>query len=250
VTRGFFDDDGGAALLAGLAEQSPDKSFDVWQRNDDWWFAQRKQRSLIEHRYETVLPAGYMADTRNRYPLLVFLHGAGERGVDLSRVRVHGPWAFLADHHEYECILVAPQCDPDSWWNPNQVNDLIDELVAKYRVDEKRIYLTGLSMGGFGTWSETITHPERFAAVAPICGGGDPQQVARMKDVPTWVFHGAKDTVVPMSMSQEMVDALKAAGGNVKLTIYPEADHNSWSETYNNPAFYEWMFAQRRHQAE
>lgn len=246
VVQGMFDDDRGAALLAGLHEQTPKQTRDVWQANEDWWFAQRKRLGLIEHRYETVLPEGYADHSERRYAVIIFLHGAGERGVDLSWVRVHGPWKSLAQHPELECILVAPQCDPESWWQANDIDDLVDEVLAKYRVDPDRVYLTGLSMGGFGTWAETTAHPERFAAVAPICGGGDPKQVARMKQVPTWVFHGAKDSVVPLSMSQEMVDALKAAGGTVRFTIYPDADHDSWTETYSNPEFYEWLLGQRR----
>ncbi len=246
VVQGMFHDDRGAVLLAGLHEQTPQQIEDVWQANEDWWFAQRKRLGLIEHRYETALPKGYADHPQTRYPTIIYLHGAGERGVDLSRVRVHGPWEFLAEHPELECIMVAPQCDPESRWQVNDVEDLIDEVFGKYRVDPDRLYLTGLSMGGFGTWAETIAHPERFAAVAPICGGGDPKRVARMKEVPTWVFHGAKDSVVPLSMSQEMVDALKAAGGAVRFTIYPDADHDSWTETYSNPEFYEWLLGQER----
>jgi predicted esterase len=246
VVQGMFEDDRGAALLAGLHEQTPQQIEDVWQANEDWWFAQRKRLGLVEHRYETVLPKGYADHPDRRYPIIIFLHGAGERGLDLSWVRVHGPWKFLEQHPELECILVAPQCDPQGWWQTNDVDDLVDEVLAKYRVDPDRVYLTGLSMGGFGAWAETIAHPERFAAVAPICAGGNPEQVARMKQVPTWVFHGAKDSVVPLSMGQEMVDALKAAGGTVRFTIYPDADHDSWTETYSDPEFYEWLLGQRR----
>lgn len=118
---------------------------------------------------------------------------------------------------------------------------LLDEVTAAYRADTDRIYVTGLSMGGFGTWSLGIAYPDRFAALAPICGGNNPQQVSLLKQVPVWVFHGAKDTVVPLSQSEAMVEALREAGGDVKLTVYPEAGHDSWTETYNNDELYEWL---------
>jgi predicted peptidase len=131
-------------------------------------------------------------------------------------------------------------------WNPDALNALLDEVVAQYKVDKKRIYLTGLSMGGYGTWALAGTSPERFAAIVPICGGGDPADARRLKDIPTWVFHGAKDSVVPLSRSEEMVKALKEAGSDVKFTIYPEAEHDSWTETYNNPKLYEWLLQHKR----
>jgi predicted esterase len=248
IQRNLPGDGGAAILFAGLHEHSVGNRFDAWQRNDDWWFAQRKQHGLIEHRYDTLLPKDYEKNPDKRYPLIIFLHGAGERGLDVTWVHAPGPWQYVLSHPELGCILVAPQCDPQSWWMANYVDDFISEVLTKYRVDPDRVYLTGLSMGGFGTWAETCAHPERFAAVAPICGGGDPTQAPRMKDVPTWVFHGAKDSVVPFARSQEMVDALKAAGSNVKFTVYPEADHDSWSATYSNPEFYAWLLAQRRNQ--
>jgi predicted peptidase len=101
-------------------------------------------------------------------------------------------------------------------------------------------------MGGYGTWSLATEYPERFAAIAPICGGGDPKKAHLLKDMPVWVFHGAKDTVVPPERSEEMVNALKEAGGNVQYTVYPEADHDSWTETYNNPKLYEWFLKHKR----
>jgi predicted peptidase len=123
-------------------------------------------------------------------------------------------------------------------------------MVKKYKVDKDRIYVSGLSMGGFGTWSLAAYTPDRFAAIAPICGGGEPFRTRRLTGLPVWVFHGAKDKAVPLERSQEMVDALKKRGGSVKLTIYPEAGHDSWSETYDNPDFYEWLLQQRRNAKE
>jgi predicted peptidase len=123
---------------------------------------------------------------------------------------------------------------------------LLDEIVENYDVDESRVYLTGLSMGGYGTWSLGATLPDRFAAIAPICGGGEKRMAWRLKEMPIWVFHGAKDSVVPLAQSEEMVEAVKAAGGNPKLTVYPEANHDSWTATYDNPKLYDWFLSHRK----
>jgi predicted peptidase len=126
------------------------------------------------------------------------------------------------------------------------LNMLLDEMEDQYNVDSERIYVTGLSMGGFGTWSLATRSPHRFAAIAPICGGGDRQFAKHLKHLPAWVFHGAKDTGVLPIRSIEMVDALKAKGGSPKLTIYPDAKHDSWTATYNNPQLYEWFLQHKR----
>ncbi len=123
---------------------------------------------------------------------------------------------------------------------------LLDEIDEKYAVDSERIYLTGLSMGGYGTWSLACTYPDRFAAIAPVCGGGMPYIARNLKNVPIWAFHGAIDKVVPLKRSEEMVKAVKAAGGNAKLTVYPYADHDSWTVTYDNPKLYDWFLEHRR----
>ena len=123
------------------------------------------------------------------------------------------------------------------------------ELYSKLNVDQGRVYCTGLSMGGFGTWELAITYPQLFAAIVPICGGGSPYIAARIRHIPTWVFHGGRDNVVPLYESQRMVDALKRAGANVQLTVYPEAGHDSWTETYNNPDLYTWLLSHRRRPA-
>jgi len=126
---------------------------------------------------------------------------------------------------------------------------VIDEIVEKYKVDQDRIYVTGLSMGGYGTWALAGFAPDRLAAIVPICGGGDPRSVRRFRRLPVWVFHGAKDSVVPLSASEEMVEALKKVNGSVKFTVYPEADHDSWTATYDDPELYKWLLEQRRSSA-
>jgi predicted peptidase len=210
--------------------------------------------------YLLFLPKGYEASADKRWPLILFLHGAGERGTNVWQVDIHGPAKYIADHPDFPCLLVAPQCPAYETWSEDTLVALLDEVCAKYKVDPQRVYLTGLSLGGFGTWGLGLSHPERFAAMAPICGGGDighvllalhgfttPQTKQALKGLPVWAFHGGKDNVVPPAESERMVQALKGLGANeVKLTIYPEATHNSWEQTYSNPEFYQWLLAHKR----
>jgi len=194
--------------------------------------------------YLLFLPDGY--DQRESWPLLLFLHGAGERGDDLELVKKHGPPKIVETKKDFPFIVVSPQCRSNAWWEPVKLFALLDDIVARHKVDEDRIYLTGLSMGGFGTWALADQMPDRFAAIVPICGGGEPYRVVRSPNLPVWAFHGAKDPVVPLRRSEEMVEALRQIGGNVKLTVYPEAGHDSWTETYDNPELYEWLLKQKR----
>ncbi|MDZ7331364.1 MAG: prolyl oligopeptidase family serine peptidase [candidate division KSB1 bacterium] len=205
---------------------------------------QQTLKKTVSLNYLLFLPKDY-SSTKKSYPLILFLHGAGERGDDLSLVKVHGIPKVVEQQPDFPFIAISPQCPSDRWWvDPwllEALNALVDQVIDKYRVDASRVYLTGLSMGGFGTWALAMTFPEKFAAIAPICGGGMPWMAFRIKDVPVWVFHGAKDPVVPIQRSEEMVDALKKVGGNVKFTVYPDAGHDSWTETYNNPELYRWF---------
>lgn len=194
--------------------------------------------------YLLYLPSGYET-SRQKWPLVLFLHGAGESGTELAKVKMHGPPKLVEAGREFPFILVSPQCSSRGW-NADSLNALLDDLVQTYRVDKDRVYVTGLSMGGYGTWSLAAAHPEKFAAIAPVCGGGNPKDAAKLARLPIWVFHGAKDPTVPLQRSEEMVQAINAAGGNPKFTIYPEAGHDSWTETYNNPEFYTWLLAQKR----
>jgi predicted peptidase len=132
------------------------------------------------------------------------------------------------------------------WWNDKKLMELLDKVIASHSVDTDRLYLTGLSMGGFGTWQLASEYPDKFAAIVPICGGGKPERVVNLKNVPVWVFHGAKDPAVAIAKSEEMVNALRECGGNVKFTVYPDAGHDSWTETYNNPELYEWFLEHRK----
>jgi len=141
---------------------------------------------------------------------------------------------------------VSPQA-PQRGWQAETLNGLLDDVLAHYKVDKDRVYVTGLSMGGFGTWALAAAHPEKFAAIVPICGGGNPADATKIKDLPIWIFHGAKDTVVPPSRSEAMEKALKEAGAKeVKYTLYPDAGHDSWTKTYENPEVWEWLLKHKR----
>lgn len=199
-----------------------------------------------EMQYLLYLPPDYESRAAE-WPLLLFLHGAGERGDDLELVKVHGPPKMIAQGMDFPFVVISPQCPEDEIWSLEVLHSLLEEIVETHRIDTSRIYVTGLSMGGYGSWGLAYTYPDLFAAAVPICGGGDSEKAPRMKEIPTWVFHGAKDTAVPLQRSQEMVDALKAAGGNVRFTVYPEADHvGAWENAYDDPQLWEWLTKQRR----
>lgn len=196
-------------------------------------------------KYLLFLPEGY-GEKEQKWPLILFLHGAGERGDDLNKVKVHGPPKIVEGGKDLPFIVVSPQCPQEQWWSNEVLINLLDDIESRYEVDKERIYLTGLSMGGFGTWSLASSYPERFAAIAPICGGGEPILAGLLRDVPVWVFHGAKDELVPPKRSEEMVEAVRRKGGDVRLTVYPEAGHDSWTQTYQNEKLYDWFLSHRK----
>lgn len=195
--------------------------------------------------YWTYLPKA--AKPAEGWPLMVFLHGAGERGTDLNLIKKHGPPKLAGYKPELESFyLIAPQCPPDRWWDTVAVKDLIDQTMAKQPIDPKRVYITGISMGGFATWTLLKDHPDLMAAALPICGGGDPASVGNFKTVPVWTFHGDKDEAVPLQRSVDLVDALKKVQGNIQFTIYPGVGHDSWTQTYDNPEIYAWLLKHRK----
>jgi len=215
-------------------------------------------------RYRLLKPKEY--DPQTKYPLVLFLHGAGERGDDNVRQLVHGMNDFASDEimAKYPCFVVAPQCPREQKWvdvnwsapghempgeaaEPLRLTmDAIAALEKEFSIDSARIYVTGLSMGGYGSWDAIARYPDRFAAAAPICGGGDPARADKFAKLPVWAFHGGKDGVVKPQRSREMIEAITAAGGTPKYTEYPNAGHDSWTATYKDPEFYAWLFAQRR----
>jgi predicted peptidase len=208
----------------------------------------KKETIEVNLNYLLYLPENYNSSNQ-KFPLVIFLHGSGERGNDLEKVKMHGPPKLVEKGQKFPFILLSPQCPEGKRWTHFllELSLLINEIQSNYSVDENRIYLTGLSMGGQGTWALAMYNPDKFAAIAPICGWSDDFEVCKLKNLPVWVFHGAKDFVVPIENSEKIVQALKNCGSDkIKFTIYPEATHDSWTETYNNPEFYEWILSNRK----
>jgi predicted peptidase len=207
-------------------------------------------------------------DIKGLYPLLVFLHGAGERGSDNKSQLVHGKSLMLTAAQEYQSFVLAPQCPGDDYWvevdggadklkllyAPSQslvaVMDMLAHFVENRPVDLTRLYIMGISMGGFGTWSLLQMYPKAFAAAIPICGGGDPHSADLLVDTPIWAFHGAEDSVVPVTYSRQIVDAIEKAGGRPKYTEYPGVAHDSWTSTFNEPDLLSWLYSQKNNTPE
>lgn len=240
-----------AALITfHVAAQSEDMP-----RNQTAQSAEITFTKTVNLKYLLFLPKGYEEEKNKKWPLMVFLHGAGERGTNLAKVAAHGPARVVTNRVDFPFIVISPQCPTGQVWEKEAIISLVDQALEKYRGDSNRVYLTGLSMGGFGSWSLAAAYPDRFAAVAPICGGGNVIDVllptrgkeSSLKSLPVWAFHGAKDTVVKLEESERMVNAFKRAGNqNVKLTVYPEAGHDSWTESYNNEELYAWFLQHAR----
>lgn len=207
---------------------------------------QTAEKFVLETKYLLYLPEGYDTDKTKNWPLMVFLHGSGESGADLEKVKVNGPPRMIAQGYKYPMIVVSPQAPKPEGFKPDILIKMIDDLKGKYRIDADRVYLTGLSMGGYGTWKTAQEFPEVFAAIAPVCGGGTPEKAYRLAHVPVWCFHGAKDDIVLPAESEDMIKALKPLNPDVKFTLYPEANHNSWDSAYATKDLYDWMLARKR----
>ena len=190
----------------------------------------------------------YWPETDGPVPLVIFLHGAGERGDDLDLLTVHGPPEQALSGQRLPFALLAPQCPEDSWWTRQSeaVIALLDDTLQQRNVDPDRIYLTGLSMGGMGTWDIAARHPERFAAIVPICGNSGRWFAQRLVTMPIWAFHNADDPVVPVAGTTEMVAAIEQAGGRPRMTINPTGGHDAWTAAYDDPELYAWLLRQHR----
>lgn len=184
---------------------------------------------------------------KEKYPLVIYVHGAGGRGRDIERMKGHG---FFVDSEPYlkGAVSVLPQCYADSWFNIFEgLQDYVEAMIALPFVDSERVYLIGASMGGYGTWQLAMSRPELFAAIAPICGGGMYWNAARLMHTPVWAFHGDSDTTVLPEESRKMVEKVNANGGNARLTVYENTAHNAWTPTFRDPEVWKWMLSQKNH---
>lgn len=215
-------------------------------------------------KYRLLKPLDF--DPNEKYPLVIFLHGAGERGDDNAAQLKHCMAEFCTPQRreQYPCYVLAPQCPQEQKWadvdwsadeikRPESISpalgmtfEVVDSMLKDAAVDKRRIYIAGLSMGGYGTWDALARRPDFFAAAIPICGGGDPTTVEEFKHVPIWCFHGDEDPAVNVERSREMIEALKAAGGSPKYTEYPGVGHDSWTRTFENEETFAWLFDQRQ----
>lgn len=212
---------------------------------------EREIRKRVGLQYLLFLPQEYGREADRRWPLILFLHGIGERGSDLETVKRHGLPKLLEERPDFPFVVVSPQCPAEGLWDVEALDALLDELLGSLAVDPDRVYLTGLSMGGYGTFALGLASWQRFAAIAPVCGGGMPLLVRpEHRSISAWVFHGAKDPVVPPSESERMVAALRGVGAEVEFTLYPDAGHDAWTETYSNPELYRWFLRHRRSHAD
>jgi predicted peptidase len=204
-------------------------------------------KKIVSLNYLLYLPDNL--EVTQKLPLIIFLHGRDQRGNDLELLKIRALPQLLEKTADFPFIVVSPQCPDHSFWSTETdgIMALLDEIISLYPVDDTRIYLTGLSMGGYGAWDLAMKYPERFAALATVCSGGIVEKAHVLKNLPVWAFHGAKDNIVPMQDTINMVEALKLSDGNIKLTIYPDAEHDSWTETYKNNLLYEWFL---QHQME
>lgn len=205
-----------------------------------------KLKTEIVEKHELGYALHIPANTKEKKPLLIFLHGSGEKGTDIEKVKVHGPFKYLKTH-ELDSYILAPQCPENEYWNEEVLYRLILKIQKENNIDSSRIYLTGLSMGAWGAWNLAFAHPETFAALVPIAGFVDRVPMiedCKIKDIPTRIFHGLLDDVVNVDYSITIYKKLKSCNANVQLTVFDDANHDSWSRVYDNQDIYDWMFKQ------
>jgi len=237
-----------AAVLTGqlfwhgsvaVAQEEPQPGTQVFQHLD----VKKGDKKASIH-YCLFLPESYKKS--KTWPLMLFLHGAGERGDDLELVKKWGPPKRVGQEKDFPFVVVSPQCPKGTFWDVAQLHALVEHVAKTQKIDRTRMYCTGLSMGGYGTWALVAKYPKLFAAAVPICGGGNPATAKHLTDIPIWAFHGEADSVVPAIQSTAMVEAIKKLGGEkAKMTIYPDVNHNSWSKTYANQEVYDWLLSHR-----
>ena len=245
--------------MAGLAEGQQGQQGQLAKQFEARELEGKNGKKLL---YRFFAPKSVAEGTK--LPLVLFLHGAGERGDDNKAQLKHCVARFLKNQKKHPCFVIVPQCPKgDRWANLDwkapvgglkkkptapmgMALEVVDRIVKDYPVDPKRIYVSGLSMGGYGTWDALFRRPKLFAAGIPICGGADTATAPVMASIPQWVFHGGKDEVVPTRFSRAMVKALKQAEGTPKYTEYPGVGHNSWNKAYSEPELFSWLFSQKK----
>ncbi len=225
-------------LLQGCAAQSTSQLID----------AEMKTVTVEKLNYYLYYPEDYETSSDEKFPLLLFLHGGGESGDSLVAVKRNGPPKLIAQGKQFPFLILAPQ-NPNQkkWWNTRAVNQLLDSIVENNNIDKNRIYLTGLSRGGGAAWEMVVQYPDKFAALAVVCGMTPVPYAAWIdKEMPIWVFHGEEDASIPISESEAMVKRLKEMNYDVKFTKYPGVGHDSWVKAYNTEALYTWFIEQKR----
>ncbi|WP_035663730.1 prolyl oligopeptidase family serine peptidase [Flavobacterium sp. ACAM 123] len=203
-----------------------------------------KTESKVKHELSYALHRP--ENTKEKKPLIIFLHGSGEKGTDIEKVKVHGPFKYLKNN-ELDAYVLAPQCPEKEYWNSEVLYQLILKIQKENTIDSSRIYLTGLSMGGWGAWNLAFAHPEMFAALVPIAGFVDRVPMienCKIATIPIKIFHGLVDDVVDVNYSIAIYKKLKPCNSNISLTIFDDAGHDSWTRVYDNKEIYDWMFQQ------
>ncbi len=201
----------------------------------------------LELQYLLYLPDGYASDSESEFPLLLFLHGGGESGSDLDRVKTHGPPSMIEEGHSFPFLVLTPQNPhPRKLWNETALVALLDKIEKEYRVDRSRVWIAGLSRGGYGAWRMAVQYPDRFAALVAICGETPDHYARWLGQMPIWVFHGEEDRTISIRESDEMVAALRKNGNPVRYTKYPDTGHNAWDKAFSAPELYTWLLAQKK----
>lgn len=201
----------------------------------------------MEMQYLLYLPDGYKVESEAGFPLLLFLHGGGESGNDLDRVKTHGPPSMIEEGKSFPFLVLTPQNPyPRKFWNETALITLLDKIEKEYRVDPSRVWVAGMSRGGYGAWRLAIQYPDRIAALVAICGESPDHYAKWLGDMPIWVFHGEEDHTIAIRESDEMVAALKKNGNPVRYTRYPDTGHNAWDKAFSDPELYTWLLAQKK----
>jgi len=205
-----------------------------------------ERRLDLPHGYRALLFSPERHADQPRWPLLLYLHGAAERGDDLERAAATGPPKEIRAGRAVPMVVVAPLLPAGGTWEPARLGAVLDAVIAAEPIDAERIYLSGKSLGGFGAWTLAVASPRRFAALVPVAAAGDPSAVCALKEMPVWAFHNRDDPVVPLAKDQAGIDALTKCGGTARLTVFDARGHDAWTAAYAKPELYEWLLAQRR----